>query len=236
MALDDLPLLDISEGMLTDVTALVETADLLEKLVSASAEVGQQVGISAVAKAVAFKLEISTAKAREPLAALLNLHFALKGWKRTPEVGVKRISQSLRASSDTEHKALGKQWEQSSPKIIAALTRLTPDHPLAVASKAYLVAMSRQYELVEMRIFTDLRPVFNDAGDAILQSVITHVLSLDYHEGPTHRVIQFNLDANDVKDLKEMCARAERKGAVVKRELEKQPWPTTVFREPTETE
>lgn len=53
MALDDLSVVDISEGLLADVVALVEAANLLEALISTSAEVGQQVGFSAVAKAVA---------------------------------------------------------------------------------------------------------------------------------------------------------------------------------------
>jgi len=81
---------------------------------------------------------------------------------------------------------------------------------------------------------TDLRPVFNEAGDRIVQSVISHVLSIDYHDGMDHRVIQFSLDAGRLAELKEDCERAIRKAAVLKRDLASAPWPVSVFRDSVE--
>ena len=68
-----------------------------------------------------------------------------------------------------------------------------------------------------------------------MQSVVSHTLSIDYHDGPDHRVIQFTLDATDIADLKKQCERAQNKSAVVKRDLKCLPWPTSVFREPTDS-
>jgi hypothetical protein len=142
--------------------------------------------------------------------SLLNVYLAQTQLKLSPDAIARLISDSLHSATAQEHQELAKRWDEARPAITAALKKLGPDHPLVIASKAYRVAISRQYELIEMRIYTDIRPVFNEAGDSIHQAVVTHVLSIDYHDGTDHRVVQFNLDANDVRDLKEMCERAER--------------------------
>ncbi|MCI0703579.1 MAG: hypothetical protein L0241_21065 [Planctomycetia bacterium] len=234
MALNDISKLEVTDAMLGDLTTVANSVDSLAKLVSATDGADRHVGIGAVAKAIAPKLEVSTAEAREMLFALFNIYQAQTQLDLSAQATVDLMLRSLEMAAEKDLVQLAKRWKAAAPKIVAALGQLHSDHPLVIASKAYRVATSRQYELVEMRIFTDLRPVFNEAGDSILQAVITHVLSIDYHDGTDHRVIQFNLDANDVKDLKEMCARAERKATVVKRDLRELPWPTTVFREPTE--
>ncbi len=214
---------------------LIGSADRLPQIEALSAEIEPQIGTAAIAKQIAGRTGLTTSELRRLLVSLLNVYHTQVRLKLTPEGTVDAISDNLRRVAKTsESQERVKIWDKAKAKIIETLRKLYPDHPLETAYKAYRVATARQYELVGMRIFTDARPVFNEAGDAIVQTIISHVLSLDYHDGHQHRVVQFNLDATDVTDLKEMCERAVLKAGIIKRDLKASPWPTTIFREPTD--
>ncbi len=62
-------------------------------------------------------------------------------------------------------------------------------------------------------------------------TVISHTLSLEYHEGPRHREVRLSLDAEDVGLLRELCEQAEREAMILKRDLNKAPWPTSILQE-----
>jgi hypothetical protein len=236
MALDKLPEIEANEDMLDDVSVVLDNVELLDKLVKSSEEVGHQIGLYSMAGAVAQKLKKSPSRIRKIVECLLNLHKFKENLECTSADVVKVLSNSLHAAPNKEYEEIAKRWDDATPKIVAATDKLHSDHPLVTANKAYSDAISHQYVLTSMELFTDIRPIFNDAGDSILEAVVTHVLSFDYHEGNTHREIKFSLDAIDVKELKELCEKAELKGGVIKNDLKGLSWPTTVFRESTESQ
>jgi hypothetical protein len=90
--------------------------------------------------------------------------------------------------------------------------------------------------MVSIDLFTDARPVFNNSGDKVLLTIISHVISLEYHEGPEHRQIHLSLDAEDLSMLRYLCEEAEEKAAIFKRGLQQTPWPTSILHEDIDVE
>lgn len=232
MSLDEVRLI-LKKETIEELETLARAAGELRAIIAAAAEIAPQIGTPPVARLIARKLGKPIWELRSILAAVLNFYRTSVNLELNVADTAEAVSRALRHAAKTdEDEARIKIWESAKDRIVQAAGQLQPDHPLVSAQKALRVAASRQYELVDMRIFTDARPVFNEAGDAILQMIITHVLSLDYHSGHDHRVIQFTLDAADLAELTKLCERAARKAAVVKRDLKVASWPTAIFREP----
>jgi hypothetical protein len=236
MANEKLPELEANEDMLDDVSVILDNVELLDKIVVASEEIGHKVGMYSMAEAIALKLKMPSSNIKKVISTLLNLYQFKQNLEGTSTDVTKVLANSLHAAPNKEYEEIAKRWDKATPIIVAATDRLRSDHPIVMATKAYADATTHQYVLTRMELFTDIRPVFNESGESILEAIITHVLSFDYHEGNTHREIKFSLDAIDVKDLKELCAKAELKGKVIKRDLKSMAWPTTIFRESIEVQ
>jgi hypothetical protein len=225
--------LDLSEEAIEELLDLAAAADKLPAILEAAAKAGPQIGMTALAKQIADEVGIVPSELRRLMATLVNFYHTQTSLKLDAAETAQAVSGTMSRMA-MAHGGIARMevWEEAGARVVKAAQQLNPDHPLEMAYKSYRVATSRQYDLVEMRILTDARPVFNAAGDEIRQTIITHVLSLVYHNGHDHRIIQFTLDATDVVDLRQMCERAERKAAVLKRDLKGMPWPTSIFREP----
>jgi hypothetical protein len=227
--------LNLHRGDLEELAAIASESNRLSTIISAAGRVGPRVGIRAVAEEIASDVGMDEADLRPILVGLVNLYQTQTRLKLDASMIVGVVShnlQRLAKSLDLDDKGVCDSWENAKPKIASALAQLAPDHPILGAAKALRVITSRQYDFVTMKVLTDVRPVFNEKGDVIVQSIIAHVLSIDYHDGQDHHVIQFTLDAQDIADLKKECERAEQKSSVLKQDLKAVDWPTSVFREP----
>lgn len=96
------------------------------------------------------------------------------------------------------------------------------DVPLAVASKALDIRAQHQRVFRRARILTDLRPVYGvDASVRPAAAVIVHTLRLEYVEAGTGtRRFFIALDAADLKELRGLLDRAEKKEASLSAMLE----------------
>jgi hypothetical protein len=224
--------LDLRDEYLRELTELARASDRLPKVMAALAAAKPLVGTNSIAKAIAPHTDFSSSELRSILISLLNLFHTqtrLKlGSKATIEAVTDNWRRIVKGQDGRESLAL---WEKSIELVHDALKQMHSEHPLEVAFKSYKVITAHEYELVGMRLITDARPVFDESGDKILQTVVSHVLSLDYHKGDSHRAVQFALDAQDIVELRRLCERAERKAAALKRDLKGAPWPVSVFRE-----
>jgi hypothetical protein len=95
--------------------------------------------------------------------------------------------------------------------VAKVLSDIDLDHPLLLARKARELTYAHQNIFRSNRIITDLRPVFDKSGGEMKGVVLTHVLSVEYFDGVRKQRIEFALDQNDVKALRESAARAELK-------------------------
>ena len=71
---------------------------------------------------------------------------------------------------------------------------------------------------------TDIRPVFNAAGDKILHTVVTHSLLVDYIDGNQFAKIELGLDGADLTELRKVLERAEQKALTLREALNEVPW------------
>jgi hypothetical protein len=131
----------------------------------------------------------------------------------TNEATVEAIAANLEKANKT--KALN-VWNDSKTKIVQALDALNDEHALVLSLKAEFVAGSRPNILISMRLFTDARPVFNEAGDRVLFNVIGHTLSLEYREEDRRQEIHLSLDGGDIAQLFELCMQADAQAAALK--------------------
>lgn len=83
---------------------------------------------------------------------------------------------------------------------------------MKVAIKAIEVLHEHQYTLRDIRIMSDVRPVFGDnLSDGPAAAVIIHTLKINYKENEEEKKFYLAMDDNDLKLLKENIARAEEK-------------------------
>jgi hypothetical protein len=226
--------LDLPREAIADLVAMARLGGKIPQIVEVAKTATPKVGVYAIARELSPALGLARSDLANYIITLLNLYRTKVRLHLSSRKTVDAVSDHILRdqSKDTGETDLS-VWNSAKDYVLHALDNLNEDHPLNASSKAYSVATSRQYELVDIRVFTDARPVFNSEGDKIVQNVITYVLSIDYHDKHEHRVIQFSLDSQDLSELKDVITRAEKKTTTIKRDFSTMPWPTIVFREKT---
>ena len=84
-----------------------------------------------------------------------------------------------------------------------------------LTAKAVDLVIDYERLYLKSRILTDIRPVFDTPRDAIVGSVITHTLRLDYmtYDGD-EATTSIALDIKDIRQLAEACQKALGKAKV----------------------
>jgi hypothetical protein len=158
---------------------------------------------------------ISGDAAREILSQLAGLHGTRETLDAAPEEIFDAITRSLEQEAPQEWRDKYLQgWKEARAHVVDALA---PGHPLAVVNKTTRLTFAHQNILRGARLITDVRPVFDEKGDQIVQSVVTHSLALDYSVGSELRSLHVTLDAADLKKLCVSCERAEHKARTLKK-------------------
>lgn len=157
-------------------------------------------------------LGVSNAEARRLIRTILRLQRTRDRYHQDNQGFVAMIVESLERQAETEEENdTLKLWKEKKDQLVAGFGALAADDPIMVAEKARQLSMTHERSFSEARIVTDVRPVFNAAGDKILKNVVVHSLLVEYHEGYEHRTIQIGLDKGDLEQLKYLCERALRK-------------------------
>jgi hypothetical protein len=96
--------------------------------------------------------------------------------------------------------------------------------PLVVTSKALDILTEHEHTVHDLRIITDLRPIFKEDPpqkpvNLPAAAVITHTLKISYRRGTQVDEFFLALDDNDIALLKTLIKRAEAKKASLKKVL-----------------
>ena len=86
------------------------------------------------------------------------------------------------------------------------------EKPLGITAKANDVLTEHEHTFCDVRIMTDIRPVFQ--ADLTLppsEAVIAHTLKIGYHQDKEHKEFYVALDSDDIQRLKLAIERAELK-------------------------
>jgi hypothetical protein len=111
------------------------------------------------------------------------------------------------------HPAFSKTNENALKQLSEALSLLLnlPD-TVGVTAKAIYVLTDHEKVLVNVRILTELRPIFGDSvADSPKTAVIYHMLHLHYYQTDHRRDICLAIDAQDLSVIRKQIDRAEAK-------------------------
>lgn len=206
-----------------DLVLLAESSELLRKISEAMPQLSRANSIKAAVAA----LEKATETDAEKLTPVISAVLTLNGVRRNLHV---EPDELMRLIDDAIDRQVGDEWGEKNlsgwRSARGSLTLLlNADSHLAVLEKAVHLAYAYQNILTRVRLFTDVRPVFNESGDKVHRGVLSFVLSLDYQNGDNYQRLDFALDAADIAELKRLCERAEKKAAALQQSLV---WPISI--------
>lgn len=212
----NLPSIRLSTGTEQDLGRLIQHKEHISNIVIAA--IGEQpaANIRGFSARLASKISLETELVDEVITALWNIKNVQRNLGVNSETIIKVLTKSLQRSASEEWQSeYLDAWKESADEIAHALDSLTDDHAIFISAKANSLAYTQQNLMVNARIITDVRPVFDTAGENILETVITHMLALRYADGSRERrLITFALDNEDLASLRRQCERAERKSQV----------------------
>lgn len=155
----------------------------------------------------------------EQLAEILDTLVALYGVRISAEVSIEEfivdICEALQSHGSQDFQLPPESVERFSSRLkkflsIDALNR---------AAKARVLRYEHERTFCTARIFTDARPVFEDAVGRPEATVIFHMLKIAYHEAGDVKEIYVSLDENDLDELRDVIKRAELKSKALKEAL-----------------
>jgi hypothetical protein len=91
----------------------------------------------------------------------------------------------------------------------------TSDHVLELTTKSNAVMTDCDNLFLQAKILTDARPIFNNDATKIEGMGISHALRIHFEHNQKHRDLFFTLDSIDLKKLKAVIDRAEKKSQVL---------------------
>lgn len=223
------------EQIVEDLLELVPFAEKLPQIVAEAAGTLPGSSFPAIARQVAEKVGIPQDQADQVLNTLQNICRMQGRMRLDPPQMLDSLTMNVESYAKTRGQLdILKAWQAISATLLEAIQKLVPDHPLSIARKADRVYFAHQNLFNEARIITDLRPVFDKAGEKVIRMMVTHSLLIDYFEGSSPHRLEIGLDPTDLGDLRRACERAQVKAVTLRVALKDEPWPTTLGMEDTE--
>ena len=214
---------------LEDVACLTDLSERLDGILAGAVTLVSEVPFEQYPEAISARVGIPRAHVESAFDALRNLRQTQHLLKLTANDFLDKLTKSLEVDAPAPWRQhYLEKWAQSRGPVARALASLDNDHPIVLLWKSRSLAARHENGFQSCVVITDIRPTFNQAGDAVKQTIVSHVLIIDYStvEGPKR--IQIALDATDLGELKEACERAHTKAETIKASLATLSWPTAV--------
>lgn len=112
---------------------------------------------------------------------------------------------------EEEMSQIESDYEQKCNDRKQELIALFDSAVLATEGKARGLIRARPNLVQSARIFTDVRPVFNETRDQITAHAIINTLRIRFLDGSDSKTIHLSIDPDDLEDLEEQIKRAQRK-------------------------
>lgn len=156
---------------------------------------------------------VSAADAKEIIGALLGFYWG----RESASLSTQEFVDALVAQSFPLEDAQGELMRRYLPQLLSL-------DSVIVTSKAFDILTEHEHTVHDLRIITDLRPIFKEAsleepGSSPAAAVITHTLKISYHRGREVSEFFLALDDQDIELLKVLLDRAAAKEASLKRLL-----------------
>lgn len=212
-----------------ELAQIARHADKLPEIRQSASSIAPANNVNELSKRISETIGIDQSELKLVLGGLLSLNALLVRVRAKPEQLVELLTETLelQASPSWKDQYL-KQWIEAKEKVAQALDWIGQDEVFVALRKMQQLRFAHQNILTDVRLINDLRPVYNTDGDKILHMMIYYSLLIDYVDGAGSHKIEFALDARDIRDLKRLCERAQKKTITATDAMKSQPWQTTV--------
>ena len=195
---------------LDDLAAAAAHAEKLVEIVQLIAKADIRIPGNLITKSISENIGLPESQTAKILDALSSLRGLMDRLKLSVEQVVAGIDYSIQSYATDNWKQRNlENWRRAQDIFVVALRAMPAESPLSIQQKARELTFAHQHVLTDAALITDLRPVYNAAGDKIHAIVLTHVLTLNYQDGTAQRRIEFALDAGDVAKLFKTVERAQ---------------------------
>jgi hypothetical protein len=153
---------------------------------------------------------------RSLVNVLVNEIMTLEYLKQDSEMQPKEFASAISASALESASDEFKFTSEDAKTLNDRLFRIfSSDHVLELNTKAIAVITDHENLFYQAKILTDARPVFNDDGSKLEAMAIVHMLRIHFEHNQNHEDFFTALDSSDLKKLKAVIDRAERKAQVL---------------------
>jgi hypothetical protein len=207
------PPIELPDEALVDLRRIAGLEEgLFSRLLNAIGESQPALNVSKLAASIVTKVEgITIADLRSTLIATINLH-SMRVRSPHPTSVEEHVNRVVRSPLVEKAKGFSQQNKATLRDRLKRLLSL--DAAIGVTAKAQSVMVDQDHTFCNVRILTDIRPIFSESGEASA-AVIIHNLRIGYHQDSKHQDFYVALDTDDIKKLKEAIERAEKKTATL---------------------
>ena len=161
----------------------------------------------------------------EPMLMLAGLLMALNQMrvdrKLSPESLVVKINEAVVREADEEWKS---EWLEKWKATLPSLSLLfQPNNLFSITGKTQELWLNRQTRVVDMKILTDLRPIYDEEATRTLALVLTNTLIVEVYDDASkeQRSIHLSLDQDDLATLRDELERTQKKNLAVSSDCER---------------
>lgn len=165
--------------------------------------------------------KVNTIQPQE-LKAIMGVAFTLYTLKDRQGLNSKQVAD-LVSESAVAARSKDAQLPSDKREILNARLKslLEFDKSIGVTAKAFDILTEHERIFCKARVLSDVRPVFGDTPDSASAAVIVHNLQIGFHRNGRHEEIYIAMDTEDIRSLKELLVRAEKKTEALKAILNK---------------
>ena len=130
----------------------------------------------------------------------------------------------LKALSDNLEKEAPEKWRSENLAGWKAIEgRVAPlfekDNFFSVSHKSYQLLVNRPNPVQDVKILSELRPVYSEDATSVKAFVLAKTLVVDYLEGDTKKTIHLSMNMDDLRSLASEVDRAKLKRETVSEEV-----------------
>lgn len=211
---------------------ILSYADKLSKICESVEQTNNFLSMRKLAEAVAEKTGIAEEEAFDIVGSLIAFQNLRNQLNLDVDGFIEWLSEPLVDFAHEEGKEVeAEAWQKELTRIKEVFDE---DSAFGVMSKAIELVYAHQNALIDARLLTDLRPVYDKQAKKMLRMVVTHQLVLKYSEENSEKKIYLAVDASDLEKLEKECKRARDKANVVSESMKDLDWATCIVGENNE--
>ena len=129
---------------------------------------------------------------------------------------VELLTESIKEQNESWLNANREKWDSVTP-VVEKL--ICPNSFFEQLSKAYRLLMNRPAIVGDLRVLTELRPVYDDDVTSVHAYLITSTLAVIYQESGEQKRIHLTLDRKDLQRLQEQVERGLKKIQLLEKQV-----------------